>query len=184
MVSIAKPELLLAALKGPELACLFALQFAEGPAKVIWLGQVTGLGEHSLTQALDKLLALGLAGHDGRRSGWQLAPSLRQILLERGRGQLSLGECMADPLPAAREGSSQMDPAANRGAASDPGLPIFQRILNQARSLPRLAAQTAIRSGVSPRRSCAKSCCLPRIAVSPGYRLIANSTRERPTPRA
>lgn len=63
--------LLMRALKGPASACLMALSLVEQPVTARWLSHTTGYAPNTITRALRLLEQLGLATHDGRRSGWR-----------------------------------------------------------------------------------------------------------------
>ena len=117
MVVVGDVSMLLRALKGPELACLFAIMMSPEPAKVCWLETVTGLSAHTVTGALNTLQALGLAQHNGRRSDWLPAGGFCKAFLKRAVEVPGAGEhpALSPPVASIDEMGGMENPdGANR----------------------------------------------------------------------
>lgn len=117
MVVVGDVSMLLRALKGPELACLFAIMMSPEPAKVCWLETVTGLSSHTVTDALNTLQGLGLAKHNGHRSNWLPAGGFCEAFLRRAVEGPGAGERPALSPPVAsgdRMGGMESQDGANR----------------------------------------------------------------------
>jgi hypothetical protein len=82
------PVALLRALKGPAASCLLALVMgadsALTPATSAWLEHVTGYSANTVSDARRVLLDLGLVQRPARNGGVQLAPGVRQLLVDAG----------------------------------------------------------------------------------------------------
>ncbi len=101
--------LLLQALRGAALSCLYALRFAASPASPVWLCTVTGYSDKTVTRALQKLKELKIVCYSTLGSGWVLAHSADLDLFFHPENRRNSGEPVLQTLESESESSSSSE---------------------------------------------------------------------------
>jgi hypothetical protein len=121
--------MLVRSLKGAPLACLVVLRLSGRPLTSAFLGSLTGYSPHTVAQALQALLSMGLASADARHSNWQLSPAAEELDLWPSRnGEAAEGDsgvnrdfCHPDPAATAESLDFQRSSAVAAGKPIEKG---------------------------------------------------------------